>query len=189
MTSSHTRFAFAIPFFIVRSPFCIAQVKRPCSAFFPWSWKTDIRMLMLPTMAKVDLPLFYLQTLQNTHYIIKFNPIKLPPYHSSFLMLTAISNGIKRGREVQPSDDDDVWINVESSLCEFLYNIVHKHFVFSPCQDKILTLYKYPIIQSQGKHNRNITKKKKTIINILPTPKLKRITNKTQLHYAHMLMQ
>ena len=58
MASLHARFASAIPFSIVHSPFCIAQVKYPCSALFPWSWNVDIWMLILPTVAKVNIALF-----------------------------------------------------------------------------------------------------------------------------------
>ena len=103
MVSLHARFASAIPFSIVHSPFCITQVKHPCSALFPWSSNVDIWMLILPTVAKVNIALFCLQTLQKILHVTGSNSIQSNLlYHAYFHMLTIFSNGVKPGREVQP---------------------------------------------------------------------------------------
>ena len=164
MAPSHVQFVFAIPLSIVRSHFYVAQVKRPCSALFPWSWKADIQMLMLPTVAKADLPPFSLQTLQKTLPVKISNSIQSNLlYHASFHWLTTISNGVKPGWEVQPLENNDVWIKGVSLFCEFLYNILRRHFCHFAMWRQKSQLHKYFRIQLKTKYNRNTTNKKKQL--------------------------
>lgn len=98
---------------------------------FLWSWNYDIQILMLSTITKVDWPPFFSTNFTKSLPVKVSNPIQsIFLCHASFHWLTTISCEVKPAWEVTPLEDDDVWIKGVSSLCEFLYNILLKHFCF-----------------------------------------------------------